>query len=77
MAYRSYIHECVICGCDDEDMLDVHHIDCNRENNECDNLIILCANHHAKVHRGNLIITEEIKQKRKPYVDNAEMITIA
>lgn len=46
-------------------MLDVHHIDCDRENNNCDNLIILCANHHAKVHRGNLFITDEIKQQRK------------
>lgn len=65
MAYRTYVHECVICGCNDEEMLDVHHIDCDRENNNCDNLIILCANHHAKVHRGNLSITDEIKQQRK------------
>lgn len=64
-AYRTYIHECVICGCSDKEMLDVHHIDCNRENNDPDNLIILCANHHAKVHRGNLEITDAIKQQRK------------
>ena len=37
----------------------------NHKNNETDNLIILCANHHAKVHRGGLEITQEIKDKRE------------
>ena len=65
IAYRSYIHECAICGNTEKCVLEVHHIDYNRENNDCDNLIILCANCHAKVHRNNMEITEEIKNKRK------------
>lgn len=64
-ARRNYKAKCAICGCDDLDMLEVHHIDHNHENNEIDNLIFLCANHHAKVHRGKMEITEEIKNKRE------------
>ena len=65
LAYRNYIPECAVCGENDRDMLEVHHIDFNHSNNELDNLIILCANHHLKLHRGGLVITDEIKTKRK------------
>lgn len=65
LAYRTYKSKCSICGCDDKDILEVHHIDMNRRNNDIDNLIILCANHHAKVHRGKLEITQEIKNNRE------------
>lgn len=34
------------------DLLDVHHIDSNRNNNVLDNLVILCPLHHATVTRG-------------------------
>ena len=65
IAYRNYVPECAICGETDKYMLEVHHIDFNHSNNELDNLIILCANHHLKLHRGGLVITDEIKSKRK------------
>ena len=65
VAYRTYISECANCGITEECVLEVHHIDENRENNDADNLIILCANCHCRVHRGNLIITDEIKNKRR------------
>ena len=70
IAYRTYYPECCICGCDDKDMLDVHHIDFNRDNSDVNNLIILCANHHAKVHRGGLEITQDIKDSRKLLEEN-------
>lgn len=35
-----------------EEMLDVHHIDGNRENNKIDNLIVLCVWCHALLTRG-------------------------
>ena len=72
-AYRKYVHECVICNTTDMDILEVHHIDGNRDNNILDNLIILCANHHSKVHRGSLEITDEIKQKRK-YIEQSPLV---
>ena len=55
------------------DILEVHHIDGNRDNNILDNLIILCANHHSKVHRGSIEITDEIKQKRK-YIEQSPLV---
>ena len=64
-AKRVYKQKCAVCGCEDPDVLEVHHIDKNRKNNDVDNLIFLCANHHAKVHRGGLEITQDIKNKRE------------
>lgn len=45
---------CMLCGYDT--VTDVHHVDQNRQNNRVDNLIILCPNHHAEVHRGIISI---------------------
>lgn len=49
-AFNNYPHKCSICGWDeDEDILQVHHIDENRNNCELDNLIILCPTCHWKI----------------------------
>lgn len=49
-AFDVYPHKCAICGWnEDENILQVHHIDFNRGNNNIDNLIILCPNCHAKL----------------------------
>ena len=48
-----------------KNLIEVHHIDRDRTNNAPDNLIVLCANHHTKLHRGGLEITEEIKSNRQ------------
>ena len=49
-AFQAYEHKCAICGWDeDERILEVHHIDSNREHNELDNLIILCPTCHRKI----------------------------
>ena len=43
IAFENYPHKCAICGWDkDERILEVHHIDENRKNNNLSNLIILC-----------------------------------
>ena len=50
MAFKLYEHRCAVCGWDeDADILQVHHIDENRQNNIVNNLIILCPNCHAKL----------------------------
>ena len=49
-AFYFYEHKCNVCGYNEEpDILQVHHIDENRNNNELDNLVILCPNCHAKI----------------------------
>lgn len=47
---KKYYHEkCAVCGT--KDVLDVHHIDENRNNYHPSNLIFLCPNDHARLHR--------------------------
>ena len=49
-ALSQYENCCAICGFnEDVDLLEVHHIDENRENNCIDNLIILCPLCHKKL----------------------------
>jgi hypothetical protein len=45
-ALKYYGSKCRICGYDVEDILEVHHKDGNRENNEINNLDVLCPTHH-------------------------------
>jgi 5-methylcytosine-specific restriction endonuclease McrA len=43
---------CLVCGYDEHpSILEVHHIDKNRKNNELSNLTVLCPNCHSLVHR--------------------------
>jgi len=49
-AFEQLEHKCVVCGWDDDDrILEVHHIDENRENNNIENLCILCPTCHRKI----------------------------
>lgn len=64
-AFSTYVNECAICRFSEKAALQVHHIDVDRLNNNIDNLIILCANHHCMVHYGSLVISEEIKSSRE------------
>ena len=49
-ALKTYEHKCAICGYkEDTRILEVHHIDEDRENNKLSNLIILCPNCHKKL----------------------------
>lgn len=62
--FEKYKHKCLICN--ETKIIDVHHLDGNRNNNDVTNLIPLCPTHHMYLHRGqkNLIwgkIQTEIK----------------
>jgi len=53
IAFRNYENKCMVCGNDgiwnDKPLvLDVHHIDGNRENNAVENLRIVCPNCHRQ-----------------------------
>lgn len=50
-AFSTYANECNDCGWNEYvDVLVVHHIDGNRNNNELENLVILCPTHHYVRH---------------------------
>ena len=58
LAFRNYEHKCAVCGyAEDEDLLEVHHINENHSDNELSNLIILCPLCHRKLtsHKYKLI----------------------
>ncbi len=53
IAFRVYKKICACCGYkEDVRILEVHHIDGNRKNNDICNLIIMCPNCHRKVTLG-------------------------
>ncbi len=56
--YKRVTKECVICGFNK--IIDLHHIDLNKQNNDTKNLIGLCPNHHRMIH--NLNFRNEIFQ---------------
>jgi hypothetical protein len=45
---------CRICHNKDYRVLEVHHIDCDRKNNDIKNLVWLCCNCHCLVHKHNV-----------------------
>lgn len=52
-AMDTYEHKCIVCGWnEDERILEVHHIDSDRDNNNIENLCILCPNCHRKITLG-------------------------
>lgn len=63
LAYSELTKECAICGF--KELVDLHHIDNNRENASIDNLIGLCPNHHFLIHRKNKDLSKEINQAIK------------
>jgi hypothetical protein len=49
-AFDTYEHKCFVCGWnEDSRILEVHHKDSNRENNDIENLCILCPICHRKI----------------------------
>jgi hypothetical protein len=62
-ALRHYEPHCEWCGNEFVEVLDVHHIDGNRLNNNIKNLIILCPICHALVTRKIVVV-----RNRKPVI---------
>jgi len=60
---------CQICDCDDEEVLETHHIDGNRNNNAQENLMTLCCNCHMKIHHRNFYLNKKIPTKREIFND--------
>lgn len=62
ICFSKWKKECIICGFDK--VVDVHHLDHNNKNNDINNLIPLCPNHHMMLHtkKYNEEIVAEIKK---------------
>lgn len=56
--YKKKTKECIICGFDK--VVDLHHLDENKENNSEENLVGLCPNHHKMLH--DLRYRKEMRQ---------------
>ena len=62
-ALREYGRSCSHCGYDELDINVVHHIDRNRDNNELDNLLVVCPNCHEAIHKGFYIVENRTLKK--------------
>ena len=60
--FEHHEHKCVVCG--EEKILDVHHYDENKLNNEPENLIPICPTHHNYYHSK---YRDEVKDKIDEY----------
>ena len=71
-AFQAYPHKCLVCGWnEDERILEVHHIDENREHNEVENLCILCPICHRKITLGYYYLEDS---KLIPVLNEEEII---
>jgi len=56
--------KCIVCG--ESKVVDVHHFDLNRDNDEITNLIPLCPTHHKYMHsRYRSEVIDKVDQFRK------------
>jgi hypothetical protein len=62
ICFNKWEKKCVICGFDK--VVDVHHLDHNNKNNDINNLVPLCPNHHMMLHtkKYNTEMVTEIKK---------------
>jgi len=63
-AFRFYPHKCEVCGYNKHiELLQVHHVDNNRDNNEIENLAILCPTCHWSITLKKAIFSENREYK--------------
>lgn len=70
VAFANHPHECAACGYKlDPRLLQVHHIDSDRDNNDVENLIILCPTCHRGITLGVLELKKETVWTTVTYTD--------
>jgi ribosomal protein L37E len=72
--YKELTKCCVICSFDK--IVDLHHLDQNKENNSESNLVGLCPNHHKMLHdfRFKEEIQKILKEKGYKFSDDLKLI---
>jgi 5-methylcytosine-specific restriction endonuclease McrA len=63
LALNAYVPICVYCGFGIKEILEVAHLDCNPENNDLANLVLLCPTCH-RMHDVDLIPTDVVIRLR-------------
>ena len=61
ICFRNHEKKCCICGFNY--IVEVHHMDCNKENNDPTNLVPLCPNHHQMFHSKHRHLVESLIEK--------------
>jgi len=52
---KGIIQKCEKCGYDEaKEILGIHHIDGDRQNNKRENLMVVCPNCHSLIHRQHI-----------------------
>ena len=67
-------HSCSVQHCS-EHIVEIHHIDLNRENNDPNNLIVLCDKHHKLAHSGQ-ISKMDLKEYKRLLVEGPTITTV-
>jgi hypothetical protein len=58
------IGHCSLCGFNNPDALQVHHIDFNHQHNDWNNVTVICANCHVLIHKRKFDYWEELNLKK-------------
>ena len=58
LARRTLPHVCYKCG-NTEGIMDAHHLDHDRTNNDLSNFVILCHSCHSKLHHGTIALESD------------------
>lgn len=63
ICFKYWKKECILCGFDK--VVEVHHLDYNNKNNDKNNLVPVCPNHHQMIHTNEWgeQTVNEIKEK--------------
>lgn len=72
-------HNCSVKNCPEHTYLEIHHIDFNRENNDLENLILLCDKHHKMAHkkiidRKSLRVYKDILNENNTIINRIEQL---
>jgi hypothetical protein len=69
ICFDNHKHECVVCG--EDKILDVHHYDGDRKNNNPNNLIPICPTHHNYIHSDyKELVINKVNEYIKNYVNS-------
>lgn len=66
-------HNCSVKNCPEHTYLEIHHIVFNRENNDLENLVLLCDKHHKMAHK-KIIDRKSLKRYKEILNENNTII---